>query len=446
MFAPVVTSRECKPAPNTVFGRFRHVGPGLIITAIVVGSGELIVTPKLGAEAGFTLLWFIVIGCLVKVFVQIEFGRYAITRGESTLAALNGLPGPRIIVSWVLWIWLLMYLSLIFQVAGMVGGAASILALAGVALPVSLLAVIIGASCAVLLVIGRYRFIERTCIVLVGTFVLMTFAAIVAMQQSPFALTGAQLAEGLAFHLPERLATAFAAFGIIGVGASELIYYPYWCLEKGYAVYAGPNDGSAEWEARARGWLRVMRTDAWTSFAVYTGITLAFYLLGAAVLHAQNRTVEDEGMIETLSLIYKSTFGDGSFHLFLLGSFAVLYSTIFGATASNGRLLVDGLRVFRIRSFASGRDRDRAVKFACLVLALAFTSVFLLSGAPVTLVLVGAAAQALMLPFLAGTALYYHYAEPWRKLRAGPVSVTAGWIAAGLMVALGIYQLYQVVT
>ena len=30
---------------------------------------------------------------------------------------------------------------------------------------------------------------------------------------------------------------AFAAFGIIGVGASELIYYPYWCLEKGYASF-----------------------------------------------------------------------------------------------------------------------------------------------------------------------------------------------------------------
>ena len=34
----------------------RQIGPGLIITATIVGSGELIVTPKLGASAGVTLL------------------------------------------------------------------------------------------------------------------------------------------------------------------------------------------------------------------------------------------------------------------------------------------------------------------------------------------------------------------------------------------------------
>ncbi len=69
-------------------------GPGFIITATIVGSGELIVTPKLGAAVGFTLLWFIVLGCALKVFVQIELARTAIATGQSTLAALDTLPGP----------------------------------------------------------------------------------------------------------------------------------------------------------------------------------------------------------------------------------------------------------------------------------------------------------------------------------------------------------------
>src|ERR1041385_6909792 len=51
-----------------------------------------------------------------------------------------------------------------------------------------------------------------------------------------------------------------------------LIYYPYWCLEKGYARRVGPDDGSAEWKERARGWLRVMRIDAWISFFIYSFI------------------------------------------------------------------------------------------------------------------------------------------------------------------------------
>ena len=66
-----------KMAPVTMGAMLRQVGPGLIITAAIVGSGELIVTTKLGADVGFVLLWFIILGCLLKVFVQIELGRYA---------------------------------------------------------------------------------------------------------------------------------------------------------------------------------------------------------------------------------------------------------------------------------------------------------------------------------------------------------------------------------
>ena len=257
------------PPPRSLGGVLRQIGPGLIISAVIVGSGELIVTPKLGAEEGFKLLWFIILGCLLKVFVQIELGRHAVLRGQTTLVGLNALPGPRAIVSWVLWLWLAMYLSLVFQVAGMVGGVARVFALGGLTLPVNGLAVVVGGVTAVLLVIGRYRLVEKLSMVFVALFTLATLVAVFLLQRTGFAVTGDQLAEGFTFGLPDRLVTAFAAFGIIGVGASELIYYPYWCLEKGYAKSIGPDDGSPEWRENARGWLKIMRVDAWVSFAIY---------------------------------------------------------------------------------------------------------------------------------------------------------------------------------
>lgn len=70
------------------------------------------------------------------------------------------MPGPRLVVSWLVWLWLAMYVALIFQVAGMVGGLASIFSLAGLPMPLGVLAVLVGASCAVLLVVGRYRFVD----------------------------------------------------------------------------------------------------------------------------------------------------------------------------------------------------------------------------------------------------------------------------------------------
>jgi Mn2+/Fe2+ NRAMP family transporter len=410
---------------------------------VIVGSGELIVTPKLGASVGFQLLWFIVLGCLLKVFVQVELGRNAVARGQTTLEAMNELPGPRLVVSWLLWLWLVMYVALLFQVAGMVGGLASIFSLAGVPLSTNGLAVLVGASCAVLLVIGGYRLVETVSTALVGLFTLSVILAVGVLQTTPFAVTSAQVLDGLRFRMPGAFNTAFATFGIIGVGASELIYYPYWCLEKGYGRSVGVNDGSPAWLSRARGWLRVMRADAWLSFLIYTLATLAFYLLGAAVLHAKGLVVEDRDMIQTLSHMFQETFGGWSLWLFLVGAFAVLYSTVFGATASNARLLADALSLFRVTRYAFPEDRLRMVRLACVVLPVASTVVFLAFGAPVSLVFVGAVAQGLMLPFLALTALYLRFRRTQAELRPGLLWTSCLWLSGLSMVLAGAYQLLE---
>src|SRR5215213_10432028 len=82
--------------PSSILGILSRLGPGLIIAGSIVGSGELIATTKTGAEAGFWLLWLIMIGCVIKVFVQVELGRDAIVRGKTTMDALGEVPGPRI--------------------------------------------------------------------------------------------------------------------------------------------------------------------------------------------------------------------------------------------------------------------------------------------------------------------------------------------------------------
>lgn len=407
-------------SPPTRFSAIlRQLGPGLIISANIVGSGELIVTPKLGAEHGISLLWFVLLGCLIKVFVQIELGRYAVARGGTTLEALNEIPGPRLLVSWLVWLWLLMFVATFFQVAGMLGGLASIFALAGLPIDTRLVATVIAIVTAVLLVVGRYRLVEFLATVLVAAFTICTIVAVGALQSTPFALTGAQLAEGFSFNLPSKFTVAFAAFGIIGVGAAELIYYPYWCLEKGYARHVGPADGSAARLDRARGWLRVLRIDAWTSCVIYTLATLSFFALGATVLHQKGIIVADREMISALSHMYSETFGAWSLPVFLVGAFAVLFSTVFVSTASNTRLIADALVLFRAIRPATEEARRRAITWGCALVPLAWLTIYLLWGEPVQLVLVGAIAQGLMLPFLGGAAVWLHYRRTEPGLRSG---------------------------
>src|SRR6185295_103545 len=83
----------CKP-PKGFWPILRRIGPGVVLSASIVGSGELIATTTLGAQVGYTVLWLIVLSCFAKVFVQAEIGRYTIATGETGLEAFDHVPGP----------------------------------------------------------------------------------------------------------------------------------------------------------------------------------------------------------------------------------------------------------------------------------------------------------------------------------------------------------------
>ncbi|MFH1741156.1 MAG: divalent metal cation transporter, partial [bacterium] len=55
--------RSVREPPQGFWASLRYIGPGFILSAALVGSGELIVTTALGAKAGYVLLWFILFSC-----------------------------------------------------------------------------------------------------------------------------------------------------------------------------------------------------------------------------------------------------------------------------------------------------------------------------------------------------------------------------------------------
>ncbi|MDP3068690.1 MAG: Nramp family divalent metal transporter [Opitutaceae bacterium] len=434
-----------RDAPTSIRGALRFIGPGLILTASIVGSGELIVTPKLAGEVGFDLLWLIIFGCIVKVFVQIEIGRFTLAHQKTPLVAFNEVPGPRARVSWLVWLWLLMFICSISQMGGIVGGVAETLAAGGWQVPKPLLALGVGVSCAVLLVIGSYKWIEISSTAMVAGFTIATFVAVGALQWTGFRIEPADIARGLSFRLPDNFATAFAALGIIGVGASELIYYPYWCLEKGYAANTGKPDGSAAWFDRARGWMRVMRIDAWFSLCIYLSATVAFYLLGAAVLHSQKMKVTDKGMIDTLAQLFLGSLGSWSLWMFLTGAFFVLFSTAFAASAANARLAADAIGVFGLKKYRDDADRGWWVKFFSAGLPLYAAALYMIWPKPVALVFIGGVGQGILLPFLGLAALHFRYHRTDPELRPGHGWTVTLWVAVAALMLGGVYQVWDLV-
>ena len=78
-----VRAGEAQPAPPRFLARLRHLGPSVIVSGSVVGSGEIILTSSLGAAAGFALLWWVLVSCWSKSLVQAQLARYVIVTGDT---------------------------------------------------------------------------------------------------------------------------------------------------------------------------------------------------------------------------------------------------------------------------------------------------------------------------------------------------------------------------
>ena len=627
--------------PTTIPGILKKLGPGLIIAGSIVGSGELIATTSTGAQAGFALLWLIIIGCVIKVFVQVELGRFTIVTGTTTMRGLNMVPGPRFGQSnWILVLWFVMFIAILGQLGGIVGGvgqalsisaplsnygslhneyrreetqlvvnraiwanlksqkekdkkAAEIRNLEGRALisfnaltnaaddvsgafesaigsaqlafqalntmenlsktepttnnvfnlfverilptpkmrarleagahladlratdasedeiskaeitlvkldgelqslidnempslagveqrserdPLRLFSenletfvtkralskppnpnddkiwsIILTAITVVLLVAGRYGLIEAFSTTLVGLFTLVTIVNVLYLQgQAAWAVSLGDIMDGLRFRLPpdpvdgpHPLSTAFATFGIIGVGTAELIAYPYWCYEKGYAKFTGPNDGSQEWVDRAKGWLKVLRWDAWGSMCVYTFATIAFYLLGAAILGRTELDPKGPEMIRYLGVMYQPVFGEVAEVLFLFGAFAVLYSTFFVANAGNARMFSDAVRTMGLIS-DTDKSYKKSVKIMSGVLPVLCATFFVIGFEPRAMVMTSGAIQAILLPVVGFSAIYFRQKHIDQRVAPGPLWDKFLYISAFGMLIASIAAIY----
>ena len=428
----------------------RKTGPGMVLAASIVGSGELILTTTLGAKVGYVMMWLIILSCLIKAVVQSFLGRYTIARAETGLDAVNRIPGPRFRVGWVVWAWAAMVFMTLFQITGMFIGVSQTMNSIVNGVEVTVWVLIFLAFALVLLLGGAYHRIEKLAMIKVGLFTLITLMSAVLLLSSPD-FHVADLAQGFTFQIPDAgLAVAVAVFGITGVGATELYIYTYWCVEKGYARYTGPREDTEAWRRRARGWVRVMNFDVIGSMIIYTIATVAFYLLGAGILNKMGLVPEGKAMIATLTHIYTQTFGEWAKWLFYVGAIVILFGTIIAATAGHARMFSDFMRLqgkFR-KDDSRARTRWRDI-FVVVLLVIPVVFYFIFGQAPVQMVVWGAIAQAMMLPIISFGTVYLVQRHLPPELKAPAWLTSLLWLGAivitGFVVPALISELKKVI-
>ena len=400
-------------APKTFLERLKFIGPSVVVTGSVVGSGSIVMTPLLGAAAGFMLLWWLLLSMWSKPIIQAEIARYIVVSKKTFLEAFADMPGFKTTIqgkttSWLVWF---MFIGVIPSIAGMGGLAGAVAEAGNTMFPFLTVEIWVVISCLVtwmLLYFGSYKSLEKTLLVMVLFFSFMTMIIAVAMQSTDYQVSVAQVSSGLSFSFPSGyLPLALAVFGFTGISYGEIMAYTYWCLEKGYAENSGNN------VEETKHWIKTMQTDVWVTVFFITLGTLPFFFLGAGVLYnvpelqqaLATSSFWDIDVISSLQNMFSLVLGGWAKWLFIVLAFFVLFSTLLSGTAAFTRTISDYL-------ISMGLVKEQANTRKKLIKLIAFLIPFL-SGLfyfvlpnPFTLLLIAGIWAAMGLPIVNIGALY----------------------------------------
>ena len=400
-------------APKTFLERIKFIGPSVIVTGSVVGSGSIVMTPLLGAAAGFLLLWWLLLSMWSKPIIQAEISRYIVVTKKTFLEAFADMPGFKTTIqgkttSWLVWF---MFIGVIPSIAGMGGLAGAVAEAGNTMFPLLSTEAWVAISCLLtwlLLYFGSYKSLERTLLVMVIFFSFMTLVIAIAMQSTEYQVNFDQISQGLSFSFPtEYLPLALAVFGFTGISYGEIMAYTYWCLEKGYADNTG-NDIE-----ETKHWIKTMQTDVWVTVFFITLGTLPFFFLGAGVLNNVPELQEslatssfwDVDVISSLQNMFSLVLGGWAKWLFIILAFFVLFSTLLSGTAAFTRTISDYLISMGLVREGTN-TRKKLIKLVAFVIPFLSGLFYFILPNPITLLLIAGIWAAMGLPIVNIGALY----------------------------------------
>jgi hypothetical protein len=186
-----------------------------------------------------------------------------------------------------------------------------------------------------------------------------------------------------------------------------------------------------------------MYMDAFLSMIVYTVVTAAFFLLGASILYQRGDLPEGYQMIETLSRIYTDSVGPAAKNIFLIGSFVVLFSTLFAALAIRTRVFSDLFGVVGWIDFSNMKVRLRTIRILAVVFPVLWTIAFLVIKLPVLMVTIGGIATFAMLFIVVIAGLWFRFKSGERPVGPGRIYKILLIISCVAIFMVGVYGLLK---
>jgi len=382
------------PKPSVSF--WKLAGPGLVVAATGIGSGDVVSATVGGARYGVVLLWAIAAGAFFKFVLSEGIARWQLATG---LTALEG--WAQHLPSWVKWyfgayliLWTVAVSAALTNACGL--GIAN---LTGGAIPQSWGAVVHSLIGFAFVWLGGYTSFEKLMKILVG---IMGFSILFCAM---FTLHNpAPAAQGLLIPIIPAGSGTYVLSLIGGVGGSiTMLSYNYWMREEGM---------------RGSGYLSYVRGDVAIAyvFTALFGISImliandAFFVNGVKLVDAQAVPKMAEALGTLLGVFGRFAYS--------AGFWAAVFASLLGVWQSVPYLYAD---FYGIAKKLPADAREEVVKVTSTPYRLALLYItlvpipFAFTGRPIAVIVTYTIVGSLFVPFLAATLLYLNNRVKWNE-------------------------------
>lgn len=291
------------------------IGPGILLAGAAIGASHLIQSTRAGAGFGFGMLGVLLLACITK-YPFLEYGpRYAASAHEDLIE------GYRKLGTWAVWVCAIVNFGSMFIIMAALTLVSAAIAqyLLGVyfpnltALTPPILSAIIIAACLLILLLGKYRTLERTMKIVMTILLLSTLAAVVLALRDSTPRTIQE--DAPPWWAAANFAFLLAFMGWMPIPIDSAIWNSIWVQE-----HERINNRETS--------LREALFDFRFGYVLAGLVAILFLALGALVMRGRVDELQDgAGFVQQLIGTYADTLGRWSIPLIAIAALTTMLST-----------------------------------------------------------------------------------------------------------------------
>ena len=283
------------------------LGPGLLFAGAAIGVSHLVQSTRAGADFGWGLVWALLLINLFK-YPFFQYGpRYAQATGETLLDGYFKLGKG------YLWVYFILNIATMFTIQSAVtivtAGLAS--TLFGLTSNIVTWGIIITLSCSVILILGKYQWLDKLIKVIMVTLAISSILAV----SVAFAKNDTPLSFQQVFPDSSGLLFLIAFLGWMPAPLDISIWHSIWTIEKN--------------KTQANNSLRDSLFDFNVGYIATILLALCFLVLGALVMFGSGSQFSNQGgeFAQQLIELYTSNLGQAAYGIIGIAAFTTMLST-----------------------------------------------------------------------------------------------------------------------